>query len=84
MLSRLKASEPAVVWVRFEVALNTSEQFLLDLSWNERPALRKQLLNEVVEVDLLEALVSNELCKVSRPLAYPCSASSARPSNRSR
>ncbi len=56
-----ESSQSLVVWVALKVALDSSEQVLLNLGGHECSALGQQLLDQVVQIDLLEALASDQV-----------------------
>lgn len=62
----LVASQASIVLVLLEVTLDLSEQVLFDLGWHKGATLGQHLLDQVVKVDLLQALAPDQVCMLVR------------------
>ena len=56
-----KSGESLVVWVGFEVVLDSGKEVLFDFGWHEGSALGQQIFDEIVQVDLLQSFVSDQI-----------------------
>lgn len=54
-------SESLVIGIIFKIVLDSGKEVLLNFSRHECSTLGEQLLNEVIEVDLLKALGSDQI-----------------------